>query len=266
MHLIAEPFWIQKSGCSAAEYEDAFWPENSTDGRLERRFAVADGATETSFSSIWAKQLVRSYCRGELDSEGDLEQSLTRLQCRWDQIVRRRKLAWYAEEKLRSGTYAALLGVTLHEASQNGDSGGRWRAVGSGDACLVQMRGEDPVMTFPMTSSQEFTNHPILLSTNVAANANALGAIQKASGGWEPGDTFYLMTDALAAWFFREHEQGGTPWEALRDLSNEPSSPTESGSADRFPALRAFGEWIQELRATQTLRNDDVTLYRIEIQ
>jgi hypothetical protein len=30
--------------------------------------------------------------------------------------------------------------------------------------------------------------------------------------------------------------------------------------------LRSFEDWIQGLRANSSLKNDDVTLYRIEIQ
>jgi hypothetical protein len=236
MYLIAEPFWIQKLGCSEAEFEDAFWPESSIEGQSQRKFAVADGATETSFSAVWAKQLVRSYCRGELDTEGDLEQTLARLQSRWYRIVRRKPLPWYAEQKLESGTYAALLGLTVHESDQNGVKG-KWQAIASGDACLVQMRGDTPVITFPMTASTEFTNQPVLLSTNVTANGAALASIQTVSGHWESGDTFYLMTDALAAWFFREHEKGYAPWETLRDLASEPSHKKPS-SKERFPSLR----------------------------
>ncbi|HET8887797.1 MAG TPA: protein phosphatase 2C domain-containing protein [Candidatus Angelobacter sp.] len=263
MYLIAEPFWIQKSGCSEAEFEDAFWPEKSIDGPTERRFAVADGATETSFSSIWAKQLVRCYCRGELDQEHDFEQTLRQLQIKWNQIVRRKPLPWYAEQKLESGTYATLLGLTMHDASQN-SSAGEWHAIASGDTCLIQMRGDRVITTFPITSSEEFTNQPILLSTNLDANINALKAMCKTSGHWEPGDTFYVMTDALAAWFFREFEVGCSPWRILRDLSAEPSQNDRSDK--RFAPLRLFRDWIHELRADSALKNDDVTLYRIEIQ
>lgn len=261
MYLIAEPFWIQKSGCSEAEFEDAFWPEKSVDGSAERKFAVADGATETSFSSIWAKQLVRCYCRGELDPERDFERTLRQLQIRWNQIVRRKPLPWFAEQKLESGTYAALLGLTLHDANPNSPVG-QWQAIASGDTCLIQMRGDRIITRFPITSSEEFTNQPILLSTNLNANASALKAIRTSCGGWESGDTFYLMTDALAAWFFREFETGRSPWTVLRDISGESSGKRDN----RFPSLRPFSEWVQELRAEHALKNDDVTLYRIEIQ
>jgi hypothetical protein len=264
MYLIAEPFWIQKLGCSEAEFEDAFWPEKSVEGPTERRFAVADGATETSFSSVWAKQLVRCYCRGKLDPHRGFEETLRGLQTKWNRVVRRNPLPWYAEEKLQSGTYATLLGLTIHDTVKTSSSG-EWQAIASGDTCLVHMRGERVVTTFPITSSGEFTNQPTLLSTNLNANVSALKEIRMACGRWESGDTFYVMTDALAAWFFREFEAGCCPWQILRDISDKPSDK-KTRSDERFPALRSFEDWIQGLRANSSLKNDDVTLYRIEIQ
>ena len=71
------------------------------------------------------------------------------------------------------------------------------------------------------------------------------------SGDWQSGDQFFLMTDALAAWFFKEHEQSRKPWEVLRDLEYDETKP--------------FAEWVSRLRSNNEIRNDDVTLYRIEI-
>src|SRR5579864_6082712 len=100
MRVSAQPFWAPKAGNQKSEYEDAFCPERSLVSEKETRFrfAVADGATETSFSGIWAKQLVRSFCKGELQ-DGDLGQRLRKLRQRWRKIVSRKPMPWYAEEK-----------------------------------------------------------------------------------------------------------------------------------------------------------------------
>jgi hypothetical protein len=67
MHVVTEAFWLPKAGNTLEEYEDAFWPRKSMDRSLSMfRCAVADGATETSFSRVWAQTLVRAYCRGHL--------------------------------------------------------------------------------------------------------------------------------------------------------------------------------------------------------
>lgn len=261
MYVIAEPFWIQKSGCSEAEFEDAFCPRNIVDGADERRFAVADGATETSFSSVWAKQLARSYCQGDMDSLAQIKSRLPALQENWSRIVRRRPLPWYAEEKLRSGTYAALAGLTFSESSKDS---GSWTAIACGDSCIAHVRGENLLMTFPITRSESFSNSPILLSTDLVMNVKAIENIQEASGEWQTGDSFYLMTDALASWFIQCCEMDQKPWAILRDLAATPLPSAVAPSG--FSQLRPFRPWVEELRQSHAIRNDDVTLFRIEIQ
>jgi hypothetical protein len=83
MHVLAQPFWLHKIGNAPEEYEDALWPEQLTDteGKLFR-FAVADGATETSFSGMWADILVRAYGQGQLNAR-NLLKSLPSLQKEW---------------------------------------------------------------------------------------------------------------------------------------------------------------------------------------
>jgi hypothetical protein len=61
MHILAQAFWLPKAGNNIDEYEDAFWPRRQIDASAEAfSFAVADGATETSFSKLWAEMLVRA--------------------------------------------------------------------------------------------------------------------------------------------------------------------------------------------------------------
>jgi hypothetical protein len=71
-------------------------------------------------------------------------------------------------------------------------------------------------------------------------------------GAWDPGDAFYLMTDALACWFMREVEEGRMPWGVLRDL-------------DTSGEIKPFREWVGDLRMDRAIRNDDVTLLRVDI-
>jgi hypothetical protein len=69
---------------------------------------------------------------------------------------------------------------------------------------------------------------------------------------WERGDSFYLATDAIAAWFLRANEIGGRPWEALRDM-------------DTVDAELDFAGWVDERRDLGEMHNDDTTLVRIEM-
>jgi hypothetical protein len=244
MRVFADAFWTPKAGNSEAEYEDAFWPKQPINGEFRSKFAVGDGATETSFSGLWARQLVRAYCRGQFDANNDYS-GLKRLQRCWWRIVRSKPLPWFAEQKLESGTFAALIGLTFESRSSDAEDG-TWRACAVGDSCLVQMRGDSLIAALPLDCSDSFTNSPALLPTRCDDQAFEQ-VIRSFNGEWLSGDHFYLMTDALAAWFFRATEAGDSPWVALRDLDGT-----------------RFVDWVEGARKSRKMRNDDVTLYRIE--
>ena len=245
-------FWTPKQGNKDSEYEDAFWPRKSMEHRAPFfRCAVADGATETSYSGIWAKQLVRYLCKNSPAVAFDAH-AFRNLQQRWSTIVRRRPLPWYAEEKVRLGASAAIVGLRLEDQPCVDPSEGNWQAVAIGDSCLVHVRGEEVLARFPLADSAAFNNRPQLLSSNPGHNGRIVDHLHKINRTWRSGDAFYLMTDALACWFMREVEDGRRPWSVLRDLATRDE-------------LKAFREWVESLRTQGAIRNDDVTLLRVDI-
>lgn len=250
MFLFSDVLWKQKAGNHEEEYEDAFWPRCgvSAEYRKELSVAVADGATESSFSGVWARQLVHAYCRGILN-RSNLTESLAKKQHAWARFVERKPLPWYAEEKARKGAFSTILGLSLNDKDETGTSG-TWEAFAVGDSCLVQIRDETLLTSFPLSTAAAFTNSPFLLGSTPDANVGSDSQVRHESGNWQSGDRFYLMTDALAAWFFREVENNQAPWRALRDLDT-----------DELP----FRPWLDDLRSSHQMRNDDVTLYRIDI-
>ena len=256
MEVHAEAFWLPKNGSSEAEYEDAFGPptlkspQGFKAGRL--RFAVADGATEASFSKQWAIQIVRGFVQGRL-SVPPTEEELKPLQERWQESVRRRPLPWYAEEKAAKGAFCALLGLELFESPGAKGSPLAWRAVAVGDSCLFQVEQGQVLKAWPATTSAEFGNTPSLLSSKAANNGDGLTAatVLKAEGTCRHETAFYLMTDALSCWFLREHERGNHPWRLITYLG------TDTGPA--------FDSLVDSLRTAGQIKNDDVTLLRIDI-
>jgi hypothetical protein len=235
----AKEFYLPKQGSSEAEYEDAF-----SLGKDELRFAVADGATETSFSGVWARQLVRAFTHGKLSVPITIEE-LKPLQSQWEKIVHRNPLPWYAEEKAGSGAFAAFIGLEFLPKKI-------WRATAAGDSCLVQMRDDEMMVAFPLADSGSFSNRPDLLSSAPAMNGKEAGLVLSSTGSWDRADVFFLMTDALACWFFKEREQGNKPWLLLKELEAQSQAP--------------FGKLIANLRSEGRMKNDDVTLVRIEMR
>lgn len=249
MSLSVRVRWLPKAGNRPDEYEDACWPARSlTIDEPILRCAVADGATESAFAGHWARQLAGAWGKGHLDPD-DLTGSLAGEQAAWQGMVDTQPLPWYAEEKARSGAFAALLGLTvdMRAAERAG-----WRAFGVGDCALFQVRGAALLSAFPAEDSGFFTSHPLLISSRPERNASITASWHAAAGDLQPGDRLYLVTDALGQWLLQAVEAGGAPWNAL--------DAAMTGRRHKFAA------WVAALRAHHALRNDDVTALRVEWQ
>jgi len=227
-------FRTPKAGCSHAEYEDATaWSSR------KRRFAVADGASASAFARLWAQLLVRAYVAGNLRAES-LEGDLAPTQSEWASHVDHRPLAWYAQEQARRGAFAALAGLALHDDAS-------WSALAVGDCCVFQLRDDALLAAFPLDDASAFDNRPLLLGSRAESNAalRSSGAIRAMRGSWQPGDTFLLTSDALAA-------------ALLRGVEQYARSPLASLSFER--SAGGFRRWVRNMRAEQRMRNDDVSL------
>jgi hypothetical protein len=231
-------FFMQKAGNRADEYEDAYAYTAQADENGDLWFAIADGATETSFSGEWARLLTSAYAEKRLTTI--TPDAIQPLSAEWEAKIAGQTagapLPWYAETKLIDGAASSLVG--LHITASGG-----WKAIGAGDSCLFQVRGMQVVASFPLSQPDEFNSRPLLISTQKGYNT-ALAELQ-AEGEWLPGDMFYLMTDALAHWFLKR--------------------PT-----DYIPRLnslgpRRFEKLIHYLRAEKLCKNDDVTFLRVRL-
>lgn len=241
MEIFATDFWLPKNGSSEAEYEDA-----SAIAKDKSRFAVADGATEASFSGIWAKQLVRAFADKRLSIPIVVDE-LKPLQSKWKTIVHRHPLPWYAEEKANDGAFAAFLGLEFFNMQSEDGIKRFWRTTAAGDSCMIQVRNDDIVEAFPIGNSASFNDRPNLLGSVINGNAS-LETISKSGGSVSVNDVFFLMTDAIACWFLKQHEDGEKPWNSLETQD-----------------LASFRKFVAHLRAEKQMKNDDVTLVRIDV-
>lgn len=253
MDAYVRGFWLPKAGNRPVEYEDAALPRKASKRSIndKPRFAVADGATETAFSGLWARQLVSAFVRKRLGLPADANE-LLQVRRKWAATVRKRPLPWYLEEAITRGAYAAFVGIELELLTGVEPVEGVWTAVASGDCCLVQIRGSKVLATFPFTASEEFDSRPHgLISSLPMDDEDLLGADQVRQGSWNMDDTFFLMTDAIALWFWHEWESGRAPWDTLRNLD--------------FPGGCTFVEFVRCLRDGGHIKNDDVTLLRVDV-
>lgn len=236
MTLECQVFWLPKRGNSTEEYEDASASEPD-----RGRFAVADGASESSFAGLWAKMLVEKFVRAPLLNRDTWAKWLAPLQNRWSlQIGSNGTLPWYAEAKKAEGAFATFLGIVLHDST--------WEAIAIGDNCLFQVRKGFLVQAgFPIKQANAFNQTPCLVGS-CAAPQTVAARLQHQKGTWEKGDHFFLMTDALSQWFLCQFEAGKRPWATLEALLSQ---------------SRPFSCWIDERREKEAMRNDDVTLIAI---
>lgn len=245
LRIRASQFIMPKGGASLDECEDAAGVNLGA-----RRFALADGATEAFDAGSWARALAGSWVktpRAPLAVEefrAWAAEEGRRLQKFWEG----RSLAWYAEEKARAGSFAAFVGLGFEEA------GGElcWRAIALGDACLVQRRGGAVVAAMPLSSPEEFNSSPALVPSRAAALDAALARAVTAGGGAEAGDTFLLLSDAAAAWFFK---LSGERAPLLEEFDSLLAASENGALAALFVGEREAGR----------LKDDDVAAVRVAV-
>jgi len=231
--------WSPKQGNSVEEYEDAAACDNASKEALDIfRCAVADGASEASFSKVWAQLLVKGYVEG-LD--------LPKLQTDWRTLIATDNLSWYAEEKAQLGAFAALVGLTIRQDK-------KWEALAIGDSCLVQLRAGKIVHCFPLKKAEEFNNTPFLISSNEQSNQNMENFWVANNGTWKSHDVFLLMTDAITLWLLKNLERRKNAVANILAL----------------PDQKTFEQFVEGQRShpDQNLRmkNDDATLMKIIVK
>ncbi len=218
---------MPKRGHGQDEYEDA-----CAVNILAQRFAIADGASESSFAGTWADLLVKGYTA----QAGPWNSWLTAARQTWHERFKERDFSWYAEEKFLAGAEATFLGLRF--------KGQRWRAVAIGDCCLFHLRGNNSCQAFPVRHAGAFGNQPDLIGSRPAAKK-----IKRLHwrGNWHDQDRMLLMTDALAQWFLQKMASREQPWLQLLSLHSQ----------------KAFEDWVEINRKAKQLRNDDVTFILI---
>jgi hypothetical protein len=259
-------FWLPKVGASAAEYEDAYWfgrGERHDDDLLFLRVIITDGASESMLARRWAWRLITAFAGAleNLGTEAGFIKAYEQAVAGWEaELIRYKQeradrnapIQWYEEPGLARGAYATLLAAEFRGAADGKDA--YWTAAAIGDSCLFQVREGELRRAVPMGSSGDFNSLPALLSSS-GTDADVLGRhLTIETGDLAPGDTCYLATDALSAWFLRMVETGETkdePWRPLREL--------DGGSQEEFKEL------IGKLRDDGVIRDDDTTLVRVDL-
>ena len=246
---------LPKLGNSTEENED-FYKSNITEypvGKIDHIFAcISDGATETSFSKVWAKMLVRGYVNNPIGNFMELTELINESSKKWYNILSKKKLAWFAEEKASKGAFATLLGVRIYNEYVKKTHCGKWEAIAIGDSCLFQVRDDKLLKAYPIDRSELFSISPNLISSNIERNVEIQESYYEETGEWKNGDTFILATDSISKWILSEFEINNNPLNLLLDLVKANSSIV-------------FQDWLNTMIREKRIKNDDITLTIIKV-
>jgi hypothetical protein len=186
------------------------------------------------------------------------------LQDAWSSGIPWDTLPWFATQKAQDGACTTLLAL---EFTQNEEADGEiklsrwqrmmgvkkpamfgWRAEAIGDSCLFQIRDNELILSFPLERPVEFTHSPVLITTNPGQNKIVYEHLKVHDGDCQPGDLFFLMTDALAKWFLQRDVAGERPWQLLRTFDDDV----------------LFKQFVIQQRDEGRIENDDTTLMIIQ--
>jgi hypothetical protein len=253
-HPSVRMYCAPKAGNNDEEYEDAGCMVSDIErAGIVSRYAVADGATETSFAGMWARSLVMAYCRGLFSGSQseDTSNTMSKLRQEWVEDISHLSLPWFAEDKARQGAFATLCGLTI--TKQPGTRVCDWQALAIGDSCLMQIREEKMILSFPLKMSSSFGNSPEMLCS-LPSNADKI-KFSEANGQGLTGDILLLMTDALACSVLSQIEIGLLPSQFIEQLH----------STESFQKYIDEGREVTDQLGNKRIKNDDVTVLMIQV-
>lgn len=230
-----------KFGNSIDENEDNLLEPSKSEIESDTlvKFAIADGATESSFSKEWSDLLVSSYKNSRFDKE-HFSETIKIVSESWQTLATANVLPWYAEQKAETGAFATFLGLTINREES------KFETVAIGDCTLFHVRNDEVIFTFPVATIEEFGNTPNLIASNQNYQTDFEKTVAYGNGSIEPKDLILLATDALAAWIFKQKDAGEKPWNHLQNI-------LENYKND-------FEAWLNNQRQANEIKNDDVTL------
>ena len=227
MEVIVEGYIAPKLKEKYSDCADSY--ANSFDNR---NFAISDGVTKSFFPSVWSKLLVEQFVQKKelITNDNIIEKLIKDCQEEWykrvTEEVKKPNIPWFTKKSYveRKFAMATFIGLQFYEK----DSHWKWNAIGLGDSYLIfvptetQKEPEKWIIVVPMENLIEptFDNYP-----NYYAS---IGNQHKGEPCFvEDKDlvegTFYLMTDALAEWFFNEKEKAIEKikkWKSQEDYIN----------------------------------------------
>ncbi|MCZ8119581.1 MAG: protein phosphatase 2C family protein [Microcystis sp. LE18-22.4A] len=232
--------------------------DNFSYNEAKNCFAIADGATQSFYSSIWSKLLVDYFFENPQIDKNNWQEWLKPIQEQWLEEVK-------AElQKAKSGNnfawieiYNGLNGFQPATSTFIGLQFIENQAKVSivGDSCLFIFQGDKLIKTYLLQKSADFNNRPGYFGSYPKNNNDYKPEFLDIELKYkQPSDKLYfvLATDALAEYIFKYTEQQRDILTTLLKISSE----------------QEFENFVKYARQDDTIKmkNDDVTLMILEVR
>lgn len=235
--IYATPLIVPKSGTLRSECEDV--------GGVTRNAAcLADGCSTSIYSGLFSKMLVTLALKSRVlpRDPRSFAAWVNRVGINWRRSIPSVRITnLIVRDKIRRGAHSTFAALRI-DACDVEESRFLYSLHHLGDTVFVHERSDRLLVAFPGFAS-DFGDSPPLLSTSEDYNLLSLPHLRCYCGTFLPGDRWFLFTDALGLWFFRELDRGGKPWRELAQLD-----------------LTNFREFVLSKREASYLRDDDTSL------
>lgn len=173
------------------------------------RFAIADGASSSMFSDVWASCLTSNVITLDTDlfkNTTELFHILVPLARReWYSRIEWSNLKWFQTNKSFQGSHSTLLYVEIKRL----EDGDIYRALAVGDSCLFVL-SDNGFYSFPYKNVSQFNNTPKLVWTGRKRQKDnetelVYPDFATTSGHLRHDTDLILATDALSKWLIETH-------------------------------------------------------------
>ena len=245
LKLTVKRFITHKQAETMNDCQDAF-DVNENEG--VDRYAIADGATRSFMSKLWAALLVKHFCKttGLSLTEDNWKEWLRPIQQEWYQQVEEEVKAlnryWLTNPfNAQESATSTFIGLEIDKTTYE------WKAIIIGDSCLFHLN-DSVFRSYLIENTADFTNRPKAFTSFEKDNYYSPSLVE---GDVKPGGTFILATDALAKWILAHKESGELEilCATLKSIETDIQ----------------FCEFVKTARISERIRlvNDDVTLMKI---
>ena len=238
--------------------------DNFSCNEAKNCFAIADGATQSFYSSIWSKLLVNYFCENPQIDKNNWQEWLKPIQQKWLEKVTAElgkaksdnNPAWIEIQNCLSRFESAtstFIGLQFLENQA--------KVSIVGDSCLFIFRGNQLIKTYLLEKSTDFNNQPGYFGSRSKNNDHDPEFLDIELEYKQHSDQLYfvLATDALAEYIFKYTEQRRDILTTL--LKINPQQEFDINSQQEFE------NFVTSARHDNTIKmkNDDVTLMILEV-